>query len=59
MRIALNGNPNYGKTTMYNARTGRSEKAGNGGMNGNPLPKFEKNPGFDFTKPDYNTLGNK
>ncbi len=29
MRIALTGNPNSGKTTMYNAMTGRSEKVGN------------------------------
>ncbi len=29
MRIALTGNPNSGKTTMYNAITGRSEKVGN------------------------------
>ncbi len=29
MRIALIGNPNSGKTTMYNALTGRSEKVGN------------------------------
>ena len=29
MRIALTGNPNSGKTTMYNALTGRSEKVGN------------------------------
>ena len=26
MRIALTGNPNSGKTTMYNALTGRSEE---------------------------------
>ncbi|MBO5127582.1 MAG: 50S ribosome-binding GTPase, partial [Clostridia bacterium] len=25
MRIALTGNPNSGKTTMYNALTGRNE----------------------------------
>ena len=29
MRIALTGNPNSGKTTMYNRLTGRSEKIGN------------------------------
>ena len=29
MRIAMAGNPNSGKTTMYNALTGRSEKVGN------------------------------
>ena len=29
MRIALTGNPNSGKTTMYNALTGRTEKIGN------------------------------
>ncbi len=29
MRIALAGNPNSGKTTTYNALTGRSEKVGN------------------------------
>ena len=28
MRIALTGNPNSGKTTLYNALTGRSEKVG-------------------------------
>ena len=26
MRIAFAGNPNSGKTTMYNALTGRNEK---------------------------------
>ena len=29
MRIALTGNPNSGKTTMYNELTGRNEKVGN------------------------------
>ena len=31
MRIAFAGNPNSGKTTMYNDLTGRSEKVGNWG----------------------------
>ena len=29
MKIALTGNPNSGKTTMYNALTGRHERVGN------------------------------
>ena len=29
MKIALTGNPNSGKTTMYNALTGQNEKIGN------------------------------
>ena len=29
MRIAFAGNPNSGKTTMYNALTGRTERVGN------------------------------
>ena len=29
MRIALTGNPNSGKTTMFNALTGRNERGGN------------------------------
>ena len=29
MRIALTGNPNSGKTTMYNALTGQNERVGN------------------------------
>ncbi len=29
MKIAFTGNPNSGKTTMYNALTGRNEKVGN------------------------------
>ena len=30
MRIAFAGNPNSGKTTMYNALTGRNERVGTG-----------------------------
>ena len=42
MRIAFAGNPNSGKTTTYNALTGRSEKVGNWGgvtvgMKENPI----------------------
>ena len=29
MRIALAGNPNSGKTTMYNGLTGKNERVGN------------------------------
>ena len=29
MRVAFAGNPNSGKTTMYNRLTGRNEKVGN------------------------------
>ena len=29
MKIALAGNPNSGKTTMFNVLTGKSEKVGN------------------------------
>ena len=29
MRIALTGNPNSGKTTMFNALTGSNERVGN------------------------------
>ena len=29
MRIALTGNPNSGKTTMFNCLTGRNERVGN------------------------------
>ena len=29
MRVAFAGNPNSGKTTMYNALTGRNERVGN------------------------------
>ena len=39
MRIAFAGNPNSGKTTMYNALTGRNEKVGN--WAGVPVDKKE------------------
>src|SRR5699024_2113302 len=40
MRIALAGNPNSGKTTMYNALTGRNEKVGNwAGVTGEKKPQ--------------------
>ena len=29
MRVAFAGNPNSGKTTMYNALTGENERVGN------------------------------
>ena len=29
MRVAFAGNPNSGKTTMYNALTGKNERVGN------------------------------
>ena len=29
LNVALAGNPNSGKTTMYNALTGKNEKVGN------------------------------
>ena len=29
MKVALTGNPNSGKTTMYNALTGQNERIGN------------------------------
>ena len=48
MRIALTGNPNSGKTTMYNALTGRNEKVGNwAGRNGRKerAPRFESRSG--------------
>ena len=35
MRIAFAGNPNSGKTTMYNALTGKSERNINVNFNGN------------------------
>ena len=38
MRIALTGNPNSGKTTMYNALTGRNEKS----VTGLVLPSIRK-----------------
>ena len=41
MRIALTGNPNSGKTTMYNALTGRNEKIGNWGRNAFSVIRLE------------------
>ena len=45
MRIALAGNPNSGKTTMYNALTGKNEKVGNwaGVTVEKKEPKIKKN----------------
>ena len=49
MRIALAGNPNSGKTTMYNALTGKNERVGNWAgvtvdKNQSPLKRsFKKN----------------
>ena len=45
MKIALTGNPNSGKTTMYNALTGRNERVGNWAgvtvdKNENPIKKI-------------------
>ncbi len=56
MRIAFAGNPNSGKTTMYNALTGRSEKVGNWagvtvGMKEAPI-KEEFTGGVDVTAVD-------
>ena len=39
MKIALTGNPNSGKTTMYNALTGRMKKS----VIGRVLPWTRKN----------------
>ncbi len=50
MRIALAGNPNSGKTTMYNALTGRNEKVGN--WAGVTVDKKEHN-----IKKSYNSTG--
>ena len=46
MRIAFAGNPNSGKTTMYNALTGMSEKVG-------ALSFYDSSGarGYDLTKP--------
>ena len=42
MRIAFAGNPNSGKTTMYNALTGRNERVGNwAGVTGRKKRKSE------------------
>ncbi len=50
MRIALTGNPNSGKTTLYNALTGRSERVGN--WAGVTVDKKES-----LLKKNYNTNG--
>lgn len=53
MKIALAGNPNSGKTTMYNALTGKSEKVGN--WAGVTVEKKESNLRKSFSK-DYKEI---
>lgn len=50
MRIALTGNPNSGKTTMFNALTGRNEKVGN--WAGVTVEKMEHHIKSAYTKED-------
>ena len=49
MRIAFAGNPNSGKTTMYNALTGRSEKVGNWSILAWTIPWAEEPGGLQST----------
>lgn len=50
MRLALTGNPNSGKTTMFNALTGRSEHVGN--WAGVTVEKKEYKIKSEYTKDD-------
>ncbi len=54
IRIALTGNPNSGKTTLYNALTGRTEKVGN--WAGVTVAMKESNVKSSFYKGDNNLI---